>query len=267
MSRRTSAGDHLVAAMKKKYPPWRPRPDVLEQVKQYFLGFVHCRREIHPQREHIAEKLGLKLRTLDRYLHHLYEWGWIETARRTPRTAIRTVKASLPSAVGGAPGESVGESAGGPLGGPPGGSQKKENHEAPSWKRNLEAEAQKQHHQGDDVARPPSAIDASAEELDLLALAGVPRKPANIAHIRETVSAGVPMGHLRAAVCIALLRRIAAGNRSPVNAMKYFDGAVDEIVRVSGTTSSPQYFRHLENKLKRELGAQVAPVMPEDELA
>jgi hypothetical protein len=234
----------LAASMKAQLPPWEPNLKVLDQVKRYFLGFYHNDREIRVRRKKLAPRLKMSVRTLDRYLHHLAETKWMETTKRRPRTAIRTVN---PEAFGG----SVGGSPGGSIGKSLGGSQKREN----PLKENLEAKSRKQHHRRDDVARPPLALDASPEELGLLALAEVPRKPANVAFIRATVSAGVPIEQIRAGVCLARLRRLGSG--IPVYSMKYFAGAIQEITREIDKISAPaEYLRYIENKLKRELRAQ-----------
>ncbi len=74
--------------MKNNLTPWRPKPRVLEQVKQYFLGFAHNGREIYARRKKIAERLNMPVRTLDRYLHYLAETEWMETTERRPRIAL-----------------------------------------------------------------------------------------------------------------------------------------------------------------------------------
>ncbi len=205
-------------------------------VKQYFLGFRRNDRKIFMRRKRLAERLKLSVRTLDRYLHHLAETGWMETTKRTPRTAFRSVKVS---AFGGSVGESIGGSFGG--------SQKRKN---PS-KESFEVGAHKQHHQPDDVAA--ACPDASGGELDLLVLAGVRRNSANVAYIRATVQKGIPIGLIRGAVCLALRRRFQAGNHGRVNSMKYFAGAIHEIVQVLGVSSDNEYFRFQESQLKREI--------------
>jgi hypothetical protein len=137
-------GDKLEFTMTKTLLPRRPKPAVLEKVKHHFLGFRHFQREIHAKRKPLASRLELSVRTLDRYLHHLAEIGWMETTRRTPRTAFRTVIAPAPGAsVGGSPGESLG------------GSQKRESQKRKSLKEELEGKPPKQHHQRDDADGSP----------------------------------------------------------------------------------------------------------------
>jgi hypothetical protein len=70
---------------------WKPRPWMLAKVKSYFEGYTANRRDIYARRKHIAEKLGVSIRTLARYLAWLAADGWIETIKRTARTAIRKV--------------------------------------------------------------------------------------------------------------------------------------------------------------------------------
>ncbi len=70
---------------------WKPRPAMLAKVKSYFEGYLANRRDIYARRKHIAEKLGVSIRTLARYLAWLAAEGWIETIKRTARTAIRKV--------------------------------------------------------------------------------------------------------------------------------------------------------------------------------
>jgi len=218
--------------MKKELPEWRPKAKVLDDVKRYFLGF-HCNgREIYIRRKQIAEKLKMRVRTLDRYLHHLAATGWLETVRRTPRTAIRQVR---PAAIGGSFGESFG------------GSQERET---------LRRTQQKQHHWRDDVARTCPNPTASADELELLAFAGVQANAANLAVIRATVSTGVPTGQIRGAVALALHRRLGAGNHGRIHSMKYFDGAIEEIVRFFGPGGGMDYCQFREMRLRTEIRRQ-----------
>lgn len=70
---------------------WKPRPIMLAKVKGYFQGYLANGRDIYARRKHIAEKLGVSIRTLARYLAWLAAEGWIETIKRTARTAIRKV--------------------------------------------------------------------------------------------------------------------------------------------------------------------------------
>ena len=75
---------------------WKPRPGMLSKVKSYFEGYQANRRDIYARRKHIAERLGISVRTLARYLAHLASLGWIETVKRTARTAIRKVLSIQP---------------------------------------------------------------------------------------------------------------------------------------------------------------------------
>ena len=70
---------------------WKPRPGMLARVKSYFEGYLRNGRDIYARRKHIAEKLGCSIRTLARYIAWLTAEGWIETIKRTARTAIRKV--------------------------------------------------------------------------------------------------------------------------------------------------------------------------------
>jgi hypothetical protein len=83
----------LEPAPKQRKPaaPWKPRPGTLARVKIYFQGYLANGRDIYARRKHIAERLGISVRTLARYLAHLAAAGWIETVKRTARTAIRKV--------------------------------------------------------------------------------------------------------------------------------------------------------------------------------
>ena len=219
--------------MKKELPEWRPKAKVLDDVKRYFLGFHRNKREIYVRRKQIAERLKMRIRTLDRYLHHLAATGWMETVRRTPRTAIRQVK---PAAIGASFGGSVG------------GSQEKEI---------LGRKEQKQHHQcGDDVASNRPYLTASGDETELLAFAGVPHSASNVAFIRARTAAGVPIGQIRGAVAMALRRRVQAGNHAPIHSMKYFAGAIDEIVRFFGAGGGIDYCRFHEMRLKDDIRRQ-----------
>jgi hypothetical protein len=79
---------------------WRPIPNTLERLKEYFLGYLANGREIYARRRYIAKKLQMSVRTLARYLKWLRDDGWIATVRRTSRTAYRQViKAPVPSTV------------------------------------------------------------------------------------------------------------------------------------------------------------------------
>jgi len=75
---------------------WKPRPAMLAKVKGYFQGYLANGRDIYARRKHIAEKLGVSIRTLARYLAWLAADGWIETVKRTARTAIRKVLSVQP---------------------------------------------------------------------------------------------------------------------------------------------------------------------------
>jgi len=80
---------------RKPAAPWKPRPGTLARVKGYFQGYIAHGRDIYARRKHIAERLGISVRTLARYLAHLAAVGWIETVQRTARTAIRKVLSIL----------------------------------------------------------------------------------------------------------------------------------------------------------------------------
>jgi hypothetical protein len=227
--------------MTKNVPAWCPRLSVLEKVKQYFLGFVHHRREIHARRKTIAERLGMKVRTLDRYLHHLREIGWMETSKRTPRTAIRTVKAPFGSAVG----ASVGGSLGASLGGSVGGSQKKENQEASSPKETREVKPPKQHQQRDDV-------ECSQEEQEILELAGLRKSAANLRALREIVSAGVPPDKIRGGVALGRLRHLSNPAAAPIVSFRFFTNVIAE----AAETYAADHLEHTIRSLKRELSRQ-----------
>jgi hypothetical protein len=233
-------GDYLEATVTKDLPPWRPKPDVLEKLKQYFRGFVHNEKEIYPQREHIAEKLGMSLRTLDRYLHHLKEIGWIETTKRTPRTACRTVKAA-------SLGESLGAPLGESLGAPLGESQKKEDHEADPPKETREARPAKQHHQRDDVACAP-------EEKELFELAGVRPSAANLKELSGFLSAGIPLKQICGGVALGRLRHMRNGAARPITSLRYFANSIME----AGETYQADQLEYTILKLKRELSRRRA---------
>jgi hypothetical protein len=215
----------------KDLVPWHPQANDLEKVKQYFLGFVHNKREIRPQRKHIAKKLGMKVRTVDRYLRHLKEIGWMETTKRTPRTAFRTVTAA-----------SFGGSSGGSFGGSFGGSQKKEDQEANSAKETREAQPSKQHHQRDDAACTP-------EEQEILDLAEMRRSAANLKALREFVSAGVPIEQIRGGVALGRLRHMSNLAAGPIASFRFFANPIAE----AGEAYQPDQLEHSIRRLKREL--------------
>ena len=79
----------------KASTPWKPRQRTLAQVKGYFQGYLTNGRDIYARRKHIAARLGMSVRTLARYLAFLAAEGWIETVKRTARTAIRKVLSIL----------------------------------------------------------------------------------------------------------------------------------------------------------------------------
>lgn len=85
---------------RKPAAPWKPRPGTLARVKVYFQGYLAHGRDIYARRKHIAERLGMSVRTLARYLAHLTALGWIETVKRTARTAIRKVLAFVAESPG-----------------------------------------------------------------------------------------------------------------------------------------------------------------------
>ena len=74
---------------------WNPVPAKLERLKRYLEGYRANEREIFAKRAYIAARVGMKVRTLARYLRYLRETGWIETVRRTARCAIRRVLKAL----------------------------------------------------------------------------------------------------------------------------------------------------------------------------
>ncbi len=75
-------------------PAWSPQPHILASVQNYLRGFAAHGKAIYARRKHIAAKLGIAVRTLARYLAHLHDVGWLETVKRTARTAIRKVAES-----------------------------------------------------------------------------------------------------------------------------------------------------------------------------
>jgi hypothetical protein len=242
---RASAGARLEATMTKETPAWCPRPSVLEKVKQYFLGFAHNDREIHARRKVIAKKLGMKVRTLDRYLHHLGKIEWMETSKRTPRTAIRTVKTS---AFGG----SVGGSLGGSDGASFGGSQKKENQEASSPKETHEAGTPKQHHRRDDA-------ECFQEEQEILELAGVRKSAANLKELRESLSA-FPIERVRGGVALGRLRHESSPSARPIVSFRFFASPIAEAAEVYGADQ----LEHTIQRLKRDLRARAEAVAPKE---
>lgn len=226
--------------MTKALPKWRPKPAVLEKVKCHFLGFLHFEREIYAQRKNLAPRLGLSVRTLDRYLHHLTEIGWMETTRRTPRTAFRAVKAA---AFGGLVGESPGGSSGGPVGKSVGGSQEKENQERRSLKETLEGKPPRQHHRGDDAG-------GSTIEQEVLELGGLPETAANLKALRGFVSAGVPIEQIRGGVALGRLRHMSTpAAAAPIVSFNFFANPIAE----AGETYGAAQLEHTIRKLNREL--------------
>lgn len=72
-------------------PQWNPRPHTLAIVQEYFRGYEASGRAIYPKRKTVAAKLGIGVRTLSRYLHHLDVVGWLKTVCQRAYTAIRQV--------------------------------------------------------------------------------------------------------------------------------------------------------------------------------
>ncbi len=68
---------------------WNPQPALDARIRNYLQGFAAHGREIYARRKHIAKQLGIGIRTLSRYFRHYREIGWLETVKRTARTAIR----------------------------------------------------------------------------------------------------------------------------------------------------------------------------------
>lgn len=224
--------------MKGKRSNWRPKPAVLESVKVYFLGFLHHQKEIYPKRSTIAKRLGIKVRTLDRYLHHLVETKWMETTKRTPRTAFRTV---MGSAFGGP----VGGSVGGPIGGSIGGSQEIENQEGNPSKENREGKTPKQHHQRDDVA-------CAREEQEILELAGVRKSAANLKVLRDIVSAGFTDEQIRGGVALGRLRHMRNPAACAIASFRFYVNPIAEAREAYG----PEHLKQTIDKLNRELSRQ-----------
>jgi hypothetical protein len=220
--------------MTKALPPWRPNPAVLEKVKHHFLGFLHFEREVYAKRKNLASRLGLSVRTLDRYLHHLAEIGWMETTRRTARTAFRTV---LAPASGG--------SFGGTVGGSFGGSQKKESQERKPPKETLEGKPLKQHHSRDDVK-------GSLEELEILELAGLRKTAANLRSLRGFVSAGIPIAQIRGGIALGRLRHMSNRAAAPIVSFNFFTNPIAE----AGDTYGADQLEHTIQRLNRELARQ-----------
>jgi hypothetical protein len=75
-------------------PEWHPQPHIEAKLKNYLEGFAAHGRTIYARRKHIAAKLGIGVRTLARYLKHLTDAGWLQTVKRTARTAIRQLTES-----------------------------------------------------------------------------------------------------------------------------------------------------------------------------
>lgn len=69
--------------------PWQPNPHTLAKLKSFLMGFEAHGRPIYCKRKYIAARIGIAVRTLARYLRYLR--GWLDTIKRTPRTAIRKV--------------------------------------------------------------------------------------------------------------------------------------------------------------------------------
>lgn len=94
-------------------PDWNPRPQMLAKFKSYFEGFAAHGRQIYIRREKIQAAflkrgVSVSLRTIDRYLAWLTKSGWMETVKRTARTAIREVKKVFaPQRSGESNGESI----------------------------------------------------------------------------------------------------------------------------------------------------------------
>jgi hypothetical protein len=225
-------------ADRSKTYPWAPDKKVLAEVQQYFLGFVHCGREICPRRAHICKRLRLSSRTLDRYLRYLKETGWMETVERKPRFAIRTVKKG---GLGHSLGKSCGESVGGPVGESVGESQIKENPKATSTKSNPQANSRRQHRQRDDAAGTP-------EEQEIFELAGVRPTAANVEALRGFVSAGVPIEQIRGGVAVGRFRHIRNPAAGPIVSFHFFANPIGEAAGYS-----PHQLEHTIHRLKREL--------------
>ncbi len=68
---------------------WQPLPHILAKIRNYFTGYVVNGKPIKKRVKGIAEKLGLGVRTLFRYLAHLRETGELQTMKRRPRHVVR----------------------------------------------------------------------------------------------------------------------------------------------------------------------------------
>lgn len=81
----------------RKPDPWKPQPHTLARVQSYLEGFRKFGMQIFAKRRYIAQRLGIHIATLSRYLRYLASIGWIETVRRTSRAAIRCIRKQPPS--------------------------------------------------------------------------------------------------------------------------------------------------------------------------
>lgn len=72
-------------------PAWHGNPAIMARLKCYLRGFLANGREIFASRRYLADKLGIAVRTLARYLAALVADGFMATVRRSRRSAVRHV--------------------------------------------------------------------------------------------------------------------------------------------------------------------------------
>lgn len=77
--------------MERPAESWHPVAATLARVKRYFEGYQANDRQIFAKRQYIADRLGMHVRTLARYIQFLRDTRWMETVRRKAHTAIRKV--------------------------------------------------------------------------------------------------------------------------------------------------------------------------------
>jgi hypothetical protein len=87
----TSVPEQLCFEGMSRPDEWQPVAATLARLKDYLSGFARNGREIFARRQYIADRCGIKVRTLARYLRYLKETGWLATVKRKARHCIRKV--------------------------------------------------------------------------------------------------------------------------------------------------------------------------------
>lgn len=162
----------------------------------------------------MADRFGVTLRTVSRWVRELLDAGFLSRERRGRRASEYSIL-----------------------------SRRNVRSNEPHIRKELtiESPSENQNHR-DDAASP--------SEKEILELAGVPRKPANVAAIRESVSAGLSLQQIADGVALARARRMCSKDWGPVYSLRYFANAIHE----AGTLARG-YLDHVHEFVRRHAAA------------